>query len=100
MVVEIKNHHLMTQILGQKFLVQKQGTLKNDDLVFKFIHDKSKDQEYFLEISTPKGQQVRLIAVSDIEEIEPLQGTRFVISYVTSPMGSTLPLVGQIAMRA
>lgn len=56
MVVEIKNHHLMTQILGQKFLVQKQGTIKNDDLIFRFIHDKSKDEEYFLEISTLKGQ--------------------------------------------
>lgn len=59
MVVEIKNHHLMTQILGQKFLVQKQGTLKNEDLIFRFIHDKSRDPEYFLDISTQKGQIIK-----------------------------------------
>jgi hypothetical protein len=41
-------------------------------LIFRFIHDKSKEQEYFLEIATQKGQVIRLIAVSDIEEIEPL----------------------------
>jgi hypothetical protein len=69
-------------------------------LIFRFIHDKSKDEEYFLEIATLKGQQVRLIPVSDIEEIEPLHGSRFLISYVTSPMGSNLPFVGSLAMRA
>jgi hypothetical protein len=29
-----------------------------------------------------------------------LQGTRFMLSYITSPIGSTLPLVGSLAMRA
>jgi hypothetical protein len=59
MIVEIKNHHLMTQILGQKFLVQRQGTIKNEDLIFRFIHDKSKDQEYFLEILSQKGYLIK-----------------------------------------
>ena len=55
MVVEIKNHQLVTQILGQKFHVHKQGALRNEELVFRFIHDKSREQEYFLEISSQKG---------------------------------------------
>lgn len=55
MVVEIKNHQLVTQILGQKFHVQRHGGLRNEELVFRFIHDKSKEQEYFLEISSQKG---------------------------------------------
>ena len=55
MVVEIKNHQLVTQILGQKFHVQKHGALRNEELVFRFIHDKSREQEYFLEISSQKG---------------------------------------------
>lgn len=59
MIVEIKNHHLMTQILGQKFLVQRHGTIKNEDLIFRFIHDKSKDQEYFLEILSQKGYLIK-----------------------------------------
>ena len=29
-----------------------------------------------------------------------MQGTRFMLSYITSPIGSTLPLVGSLAMRA
>lgn len=100
MVVEIKNHHLMTQILGQKFHVQKPGPLRNEDLIFRFIHDKSREQEYFLEIANQKGQALRQIAVCDIEEIEPMQGTKFMLSYVTAPIGSSLPLVGAFAMRA
>lgn len=59
MVVEIKNHHLMTQILGQKFYVQKQGTIKNDDYIFRFILDKSRTEEYFLDICDSKGRSLR-----------------------------------------
>jgi hypothetical protein len=55
MVVEIKNHQLVTQILGQNFHVHGHGALKNEELIIKFIHDKSKEQEYFLEISSQKG---------------------------------------------
>lgn len=59
MVVEIKNHHLMTQILGQKFYVQRQGTLRNEDFIFRYILDKSKTEEYFLEICDSKGKSLR-----------------------------------------
>ncbi len=59
MVLEIKNHQLETQILGQKFLVQKHGPLKTDDLVFRFVVDKSRDQEYFLDICDSKGKSLR-----------------------------------------
>lgn len=59
MVVEIKNHHLMTQILGQKFYVQRQGTIKNDDYIFRFILDKSRTEEYFLDICDSKGRSLR-----------------------------------------
>jgi hypothetical protein len=59
MIVEIKNHHLMTQILGQKFYVQKQGTIKNDDYIFRFVRDKSRTEEYFLEICDSKGKAFR-----------------------------------------
>ena len=33
MALEIKNHHLVNSIFGQKFLVQKLGTLQNTNLV-------------------------------------------------------------------
>jgi len=47
-------------------LVQRQGTLKNDDYIFKFIVDKSKSDEYFLEMSDSRGKPFRLLAVNDI----------------------------------
>ena len=51
--------------------MQRIGTLKNDDLVFRFIIDKSKEEEYFLEICDLKGTSMRQIAVTDIESIDP-----------------------------
>lgn len=32
-LTEFKNHFLSNQILGQKFLVQKIGSLKNEDVI-------------------------------------------------------------------
>lgn len=36
-LTEIKNHHLTNFVLGQKFLVQKIGTIKNIDLIVKIL---------------------------------------------------------------
>jgi predicted RNase H-like nuclease (RuvC/YqgF family) len=79
MVLEIKNHQLETQVLGQKFLVTRPGIVKNEDLIFRFTHDKSREEDYFLEICDSKGKPLRAIAVCDIEGIEPCQGTRFLL---------------------
>lgn len=97
-VISIKNHQLETQVLGQKFLVQRQGTLlKNEDLVFRFVVDKGRAEEYFLEICDGKGgKALRQIAVCDIEAIEPIQGTRFALLYQASPLGANIPLLGGI----
>ena len=59
--------------------MQRQGTLKNDDLIFRFILDKSREEEYFLEMCDAKGKALRSIPVEDIEAIEPFQGTKFVL---------------------
>lgn len=104
MITEIKNHHLMTQILGQKFHVTKQGTLRNEEYVFRFIRDKARTEEYFLDICDSKARSLRQIAVTDIQEIDPIQGTRFVLAYNAAPLGSNLPFVGgfvgNLALRA
>ena len=35
----------------------------------------------------------------DIEDIEPLHGTRFVLNYMAAPLGSNLPILGKIAIK-
>ena len=85
-VNEIKNHHLTNSVLGQKFSAQKIGTLKYDDVTFRFIYDSSKkdeDCEYYLEICDSKGKTWKVISVLDIESIEPEQGIKFIVSYYT-----------------
>lgn len=56
-VNEIKNHHLTTSVLGQKFAAQKIGTIKYDDVIFKFMYDSSReDSEYYLDITGSRGK--------------------------------------------
>ena len=55
---------------------------------FQFIVDKTKDEKYFLQISDQNGKQVKLISVIDIESIEPIHKTNFVIAYYTSSVFS------------
>lgn len=47
------------------------------------MHDKSEDGEFFLEIASTsqEGAKRRRICVIDIEDIEPLQGTKFLLKY-------------------
>jgi hypothetical protein len=81
--------------LGQKFLVTKQSLLKNDELIFRFVADKSRDEEYFLDICDSKGKSLRMIPVADIEQIEPVQGTKFLLQYNQNPPGSNIPILGK-----
>jgi hypothetical protein len=64
-------------------------------VIFRFIIDKSKDEEYFLEICDSKGKSVRQIPVQDIESIEPVQGTKFLLQYNQNPPGSNIPILGK-----
>lgn len=58
--------------------------------------DKSRDEEYFLELCDSKsGKPLRSVAVCDIEEIEPTNGTRFLLQYYVDPPGSNLPILGK-----
>ncbi len=43
--------------------------------------DRSQEEEYFLEIYDSKGKLLKSIAVIDIEAIEPVQRTKFVLQY-------------------
>lgn len=65
--------------------------------MFRFVVDKSKEEEYFLDICDLKGNSLRQIAVWDIESIEPTNGTRFEVVYYVNPYGSNIPFVGKIA---
>jgi len=56
-VNEIKNHHLTTSIIGQKFAALKVGTIKYEEVTFRFICDRSKeDGDYYLEVLDGKGK--------------------------------------------
>eukprot|EP00347_Sterkiella_histriomuscorum_P023031 403336221 len=84
-VNEIKNHHLTTSVLGQKFSAQKIGTIKYDDVILRFMYDSSReDCEYFLDISDSRGKSWKQISVIDIDSIEPDQGIKFILSYYVS----------------
>ncbi|CDW87673.1 UNKNOWN [Stylonychia lemnae] len=84
-VNEIKNHHLSTSILGKKFAGQKIGTIKLDEVTFRFACDSSReDSEYYLEILDYRGKSWKQIPVLDIESIEPSQGIKFILSYYVS----------------
>lgn len=53
------------------------------------MRDKSQEREFFFEITDKKGNK-RRIAVADIEQIEPLQGTKFYLHYYVSSLTSDL----------
>ena len=62
------------------------GALKYSDFTFKFVKDKSEDGEFFLEIVSADNKR-RRICVIDIDEIEPIQGTKFNLKYYSRPTG-------------
>lgn len=64
----------------QKYIIAK------CTLQFRFISDKSKTEEYFLDICDTKGKSWKQIAVIDIESIEPVQGKEFSLQYYTTSM--------------
>ena len=61
------------------------------DYTFKFVRDRSEVGEFFLEIASASAQSKqaaassdkvrRRICIIDIEEIEPIQGTKFQLKY-------------------
>ena len=59
------------------------------------MRDKSHEREYFLEITDKKGSK-RRIAVADIEQIEPLQGTKFYLHYYSGTSSITNDLLSLI----
>ena len=80
---------IQDKIFEQRFNVTHIGQIKSTDYTFKFVRDKSEDGEYFLEIqnggSTEGNKMRRRICIIDIEEIEPLQGTKFLLKYYQRP---------------
>lgn len=80
-----KNQIIADKIFEQRFNVTFVGQLMTSDYTFKFVRDKAEDGEYFLEIQasgTTEGNRMRRrICVIDIEEIEPVQGTKFHLKY-------------------
>jgi hypothetical protein len=59
----------------------------SSDYTFKFVRDKSEDGEFFLEILAASASEKtrRRICVLDIEDIEPVQGTKFFLKYWYTP---------------
>lgn len=59
------------------------------DYTFRFVRDKSEDGEFFLEIQpsgSSEGKKMRKrICIIDIDEIEPVQGTKFLLKYYQDP---------------
>ena len=57
------------------------------EYTFKFVRDKSEDGEFFLEIQAVSAAEKsrKRICVLDIEDIEPVQGTKFYLKYWHTP---------------
>jgi hypothetical protein len=53
-------------------LVTRFGVIKNEELIFRFVVDKGREEEYFLDICDAKGKSLRQIPVMDIDQIEPI----------------------------
>lgn len=94
-VNSIKNQLLIEQIFDCKFSVQLISAFQKVDYTFKFVRDRSEAGEFFLEIATTPTQQAaenvgpgrvrKRICIIDIEEIEPVQGTKFELRYHCRP---------------
>lgn len=67
-VNEIKNHHLATSILGQKFRAQKIGTIKYDDVTVIYFSLKSYSLGSCV-ISREKTVSITLIFVIIVEKV-------------------------------
>lgn len=82
-----KNQIIADKVFEQKFTVTFVGQLMSSEYTFRFVRDKSEDGEFFLEMQpvATGDKSKKRICVIDIEDIEPVQGTKFYLKYWHTP---------------